>query len=108
MFSRYLIQRDFHDILHKFQSLGGAEASAEQDELEIKLQGGDLKEAGNGGIDNTNVDVENAVGDFFCQHLPTFAHNMSSNGDCEAKGSLQNGNAFQKKAISKADSSNTI
>ena len=64
MFSRYLIQRDFHDILHKFQSLGGAEASAEQDELEIKLQGGDLKEAGNGGIDNTNVDVENAVGDF--------------------------------------------
>ena len=62
MFSRYLIQRDFHDILHKFQSLG--EASAEEDELKIKLQGGDLKEAGNGGIDNTNVDVENAVGDF--------------------------------------------
>ena len=58
MFSRYLIKRDFHDILHKFQSLGGAEASAEE------LQGGDLKEAGNGGIDNTNVDVENAVGDF--------------------------------------------
>ena len=39
-----IIQRDFHEILHKFQNLDGAEIDAGQDDLQIKHHGEDLEE----------------------------------------------------------------
>ena len=46
MISQSLIERDFHEILHKFQNLNGAEVASEEDDdhLQIKLQGQDLDE----------------------------------------------------------------
>ena len=57
-----LLKRDFHEILHKFQSLDGGEE--DDDQLQTKLQGKDLEEedlADDAEGRDADVQIENAV-----------------------------------------------
>ena len=57
-----LLKRDFHEILHKFQSLDGGEQ--DDDQLQTKLQGKDLEEedhADDAEGRDSDVQIENAV-----------------------------------------------
>ena len=68
--SQFLIERDFHEILHKFQTLDdGAEVASEEDDdqLQMEPQGKDLDEEDNTDAAESrdaDVQIENGATDF--------------------------------------------